>query len=100
MLNRNLIQKAFDGGLNATPVHAELWPTAYLNFLIPQRQLACPIPATWPNNVPVSVMLSVHLRDASPAAVEQLTAWLTRSKPTCVEKVKFRRAWESRSATT
>lgn len=100
MLYRNLLQKTFDGTLDTSPVHAELSAESRTSILlIPGPSLQLATPASWPNNIPISVVLDVQLRDATTNVVEQLTSWLTKSKPYCVEKVKFRTSWNSRSRT-
>jgi hypothetical protein len=73
MLYRNLIQRALNGSLNARrhqsmpscrPMHAPI-------FLIPQRPFT---PPTWPNDIPVSVTLSIWLRETSSTAVYQVSS--------------------------
>ncbi|PGH14241.1 hypothetical protein AJ80_05980 [Polytolypa hystricis UAMH7299] len=56
-----------------------------------------PTPAKWPNNIPVSVVFTVHLRDATTDTLEELKTWLMQSKPSRVEKVKFQTLWNSGS---
>jgi hypothetical protein len=100
MLYRSLLQKAFNGSLEFSPMHTELLAVPNPSiFLVPQAssglRFARPILTTRPNNIPVSVALSVQLRDASEDAAEQLTSWLVQNIPADAEKVKFRASWKS-----
>lgn len=65
MLYRNPLQKSSNGSLPFSPIHAELLYSRSRTsiLLIPERNsnLTRPIPAWWPNNIPVSVPLNVHL---------------------------------------
>ncbi|KAK2802187.1 hypothetical protein FQN51_004868 [Onygenales sp. PD_10] len=102
ILYRKLLQKTFHGSLKTSPVHVEFSTTGQSSILLlPQKpsNMIHSMPATWPNNIPVSVVLSVDLRDASSNVLAELASWLRRSRPSRAEKVKFRSSWKSGSYT-
>ncbi|PGH00779.1 hypothetical protein AJ79_08117 [Helicocarpus griseus UAMH5409] len=97
MLYAKLVQKALNGSLKSTPVHVDLSHTLRRSiFLLPLHQP--PTPVTYPRNIPLSIVLSVQLRERSLDAPQDLTSWITRSKPSCVGRVKFHRYWKSISS--
>ncbi|KAK2812727.1 hypothetical protein FQN50_001055 [Emmonsiellopsis sp. PD_5] len=66
MLYRKLLQKTFNGDLDRNPIHAEFSTAGQSSILLLQQRplnTIRPMPATWPNSIPVSVVLSVHLRE-------------------------------------
>ncbi|OJD14066.1 hypothetical protein AJ78_05543 [Emergomyces pasteurianus Ep9510] len=103
ILYRNLLQKAFNGSLKSSPIHAEFSPAGRSSILLtPQRpsDMIHPTPAMWPNSIPVSVVLAVQLRDAaSSTALSELRSWLIYRRPSCVEKTKLGSSCESGSCT-
>lgn len=105
MLYRNLLQKTLKEELNFQSyiyIYAEFHPSSRKSILLkPQgTSLTCSIPATtWPNNVPVSVVLNVQLGDATERTRDELVTWLTKNKPGCVERIRFRAVWKSNSYT-
>lgn len=102
MLFAKLLNNTHNGSLKYCPVHAEMSPEARLSiFLLPLQNVRSPgpSPATWPNCIPTSVVLTVQLRDGTSNTLDQLQTWLTNTKPPGVECVKLRTIWRSTSCT-
>ena len=98
MLFAKLLQKSFNGSLVHSPLHVEMSPKARASIMLlprPPLLLSLPSPVTWPNNIPVSVVLSVQLRDGTSKTLYEIKTWLTKSKPPRVSRVFLKSAWPS-----